>query len=133
MISTRLTAGKPHPPTFTSPIHKTLDTLYVILKWKKPENDGGDPNIRYRLVYKEINDTLPRIIKDLNVTQFIVVKLKPGARYRFQVFAVNSGGESDPAQEIYSVSPDALGLYQFFARLGNLLRISRYIRFVLKM
>lgn len=59
------------------------------------------------------NGKIHQIRQDVVLTKDTVEGLAPGVRYMFQVFAINSEGESDPAQEFYDVSKDAsvLGLY----------------------
>ena len=86
----------------------------MVLKWRRPTNDGGDSNLRYRVAYTEVKTGKDQgkatNVTGLTVTQYTVRGLKPGVTYKFQVFASNRGGESEPAEEQYLVSADALGL-----------------------
>ncbi|KAK1902396.1 Titin, partial [Dissostichus eleginoides] len=69
---------------------------YVYLRWRKPDFDGGSPNISYNLECKskdaedweKLNNTI------LTDTFFLADKCKENQTYTFRVQTINEGGES---------------------------------------
>lgn len=77
------------------------------LKWKKPEDDGGNPIKEYTI---EKMDTatgkwirVGRAPGDSDDPSFDVTGLNPGSEYMFRVCAVNDEGESEPLTTPFGV------------------------------
>ena len=70
------------------------------LSWAPPEDDGGTPVLRYliRLMDLDCSEWIPACEVTAPATSTTVRNLKPGHLYRFEVYAVNKEGESEPTQ-----------------------------------
>ena len=108
--------GSPSKPTITSAAPAMLTKLKFKLKWNKPENDGGDPNIEYRVSYQSYQNGLLKENKTIGKTEETEMEideeyLVAGRTYSFKVTAINKGGESNAGVLRLTVSPDAGMLY----------------------
>jgi len=73
---------------------------HVKLSWVAPEDDGGTPILRYliRLMDLDCNEWISACEVNAPTTAATVKNLKPGHLYRFEVYAINKEGDSEPAQ-----------------------------------
>lgn len=101
------------------PLSEILDDTKFTLKWRKPEENGGDSKIRYKVRYTTIvADGKNAEKKELETSKLEIELsgLKLGTQYTVEVVAINKGGESDPATRLYQV-PNVGGECPFFAKL----------------
>ena len=82
-----------------------LDSDSFTLMWKRPQETGGDPTISYRVRYTEVRadgtgDVTEKTTTDLKLE---ITGLKLQTQYKFEVFATNRGGDSEPAIALYQV------------------------------
>ncbi|TMS38626.1 hypothetical protein L596_005310 [Steinernema carpocapsae] len=96
--------GKPSPPQ--GPLNiKDIVGDGATLSWKPPEDDGGDPLIKYVVEAQDIDEKgkfVPVGECDSTKTKLKITGLKNKGNYKFRVKAVNKEGESDPlANEDY--------------------------------
>ena len=77
----------------------------MTLSWDPPANDGGTPIINYRIQYrlKGTNEWLEFSHPPSTNTSATITGLTSGARYDFQVSAVNAVGQSSWVLGIYDV------------------------------
>ena len=70
------------------------------LSWAPPEDDGGTPVVRYliRLMDLDCAEWITACEVTAPTTSTTVRNLKPGHLYRFEVYAINKEGESEPTQ-----------------------------------
>ena len=70
------------------------------LSWAPPEDDGGTPVLRYliRLMDLDCSEWITACEVTAPATATTVRNLKPGHLYRFEVYAINKEGESEPTQ-----------------------------------
>jgi hypothetical protein len=80
---------EPVPPTN---IKTKLNTNYITVYWKQPNNDGGKPIIGYHIIDIFSGLTIQNIPP--NETSFNVYNLIPGKKYLFKVSAINVVGKS---------------------------------------
>ena len=73
---------------------------HVKLSWAPPEDDGGTPVLRYliRLMDLDCSEWITACEVTAPATSTTVRNLKPGHLYRFEVYAINKEGESEPTQ-----------------------------------
>jgi titin len=70
---------------------------FVFLKWRRPDYDGGSPNIGYALESKEAGaaEWVPLHEDLITSTYFMADKCVEKQTYQFRVQTCNEGGESD--------------------------------------
>jgi len=73
---------------------------HVKLSWAPPEDDGGSPIQRYliRMMDLDCGEWITACEVTAPTTAATVKNLKPGHLYRFEVYAINKEGESEPSQ-----------------------------------
>jgi len=71
---------------------------HVKLSWVAPEDDGGTPIIRYllRMMDLDCNEWITACEVNAPTTAATLKNLKPGHLYRFEIYAINKEGESEP-------------------------------------
>ena len=101
---------------------------HVKLSWAPPEDDGGTPVLRYliRLMDLDCSEWITACEVTAPATSTTVRNLKPGHLYRFEVYAINKEGESEPTQ---SEPVKAEAPYSEFNIIGE--KISKYFSFSL--
>ena len=107
-LSLSLLAGAPGQPIIYKPEFDTeITETSFTLKWKRPDDTGGDDDIEYIVRYREEpkNET-PGPWKEVKTwrLEYDVEDLEQNT-YRFEVFAQNKGGKSSASQRIVTVSP----------------------------
>jgi len=77
-----------------------FDKDFVDLKWEVPENDGGKPITGYRVERRSGMKTafVQQGKTDAKTLKLKAIKLTEGTQYMFRVFAINSIGQSEPAE-----------------------------------
>ena len=72
---------------------------HVKLSWVTPEDDGGTPILRYliRMMDLDCSEWITACEVTAPTTAATVKNLKPGHLYRFEVYAINKEGDSEPA------------------------------------
>ena len=77
-----------------------FDKEWVDLKWEVPESDGGEPITGYLIERRDVKKTafVNQGNTDANTLNLKAIKLIEGTQYMFRVFAINSIGQSEPAE-----------------------------------
>ncbi|MCA9329922.1 fibronectin type III domain-containing protein, partial [Candidatus Saccharibacteria bacterium] len=77
----------------------------MLLSWDPPEYNGGSPIIDYILQYRihGTNEWIDYVHSPSIITSYVVGGLDPGARYDFQVSAINAVGQSEWVLGVYDV------------------------------
>ena len=86
----------PGKPTITN-TETNVDVNFIVT-WRKPDEDGGDPNLKYRLEWrKQPIDDNTEVGKEENIkeTRFKITGLEYESEYEVKLFAVNSEGDSE--------------------------------------
>ena len=90
--------GAPGRPIIYSPLSTSLTKESFILKWRRPEETGGDDDITYTVRYSVASHTNPSpwIMKTITTKrlQVKITNLDNKVLYKFEVTAKNRGGES---------------------------------------
>ena len=93
-----LFVGAPGRPIIYSPSSTLLTKDSFTLKWRRPEETGGDDNITYIVRYQVVRDKNPSLwITKTIATKELQLKvsgLVNKVTYKFEVIAKNKGGES---------------------------------------
>ena len=91
-------ADKPSPPRNFQVT--AFDKDFVDLKWEVPENDGGEPITGYLVERRDVTKTafVQQGKTDAKTLNLKATKLIEGTQYMFRVFAINSIGQSEPAE-----------------------------------
>ena len=114
-----LCAGRPSRPVIIEPLLDVLEDTTFTLKWRRPEEDGGDADISYKVRYASVatsDESTEKKELKTSSQEIEVRDLELSTQYLVEVFAINAGGESDPATRLYQ-SPNIEGenflLYHF--------------------
>ena len=103
----------PGKPTITNTGDEVDSTF--ILTWLKPNYDGLDSIIKYKVEWRKKPITDASVFfdeKNIDATQLTVNNLEGGAEYEFKVFAENRAGFSEPDTMTFRVRK---GSGKFFA------------------
>ncbi|XP_015764588.1 PREDICTED: myomesin-1-like [Acropora digitifera] len=76
------------------------------LKWRRPQDDGGDKNIEYIVRYREQTESKPGPWKEFvtKKQEHRIKNLGKDKNYKVEVMARNKGGNSSPDQRFYSTT-----------------------------
>ena len=101
-----LVSGAPGRPIIYEPPSTNLDVSSFTLKWKRPDDDGGDANIVYKISYRDETDPdIPGPWNNEETSELEAdIKDLDAKWYKFEVRAANEGGESEPAEKYYRIS-----------------------------
>ena len=97
-------SGAPGRPIIYEPSSTNLDKSSFTLKWKRPEDNGGDSDIVYKIRYRDEtdpDDPGPWNNEETSELEIDIKDLDKLKRYKFEVSATNKGGESEPAEKYY--------------------------------
>ena len=91
-----------NPPGAPRSLEAVGGNARVTLSWTVPASDGGAPVTRYEYRYTTGTSAFPdswtRVPGEADTREVTFEELDNGTRYRFQVRAVNSAGEGEPAE-----------------------------------
>ena len=92
---TEVTTLEAPPTDFNAPTFPTIQSTYVVVSWKEPDNPNGiltQYEVLYRPLLGELisYQTLP-----VNMTQVNITGLTPFTLYEFKIVVSNSAGETD--------------------------------------
>ena len=97
-----LVSGAPGRPIIYEPSSRNLDVSSFTLKWKRPEDTGGDSDIVYKIRYRDETDPDrpgPWNTEETSELEVDIEDLDKSKQYKFEVRATNKGGESEPAEK----------------------------------
>ncbi|XP_041366543.1 twitchin-like isoform X3 [Gigantopelta aegis] len=77
---------------------KDINKDSVTLKWKPPEDDGGNELTGYRVEKLDMKKGRWEKVADVTGQKCVVPKLTEGNEYKFRVIAENKNGESEPLE-----------------------------------
>ena len=86
--------SKPEGPLDVSDVHAEGCKL----KWKKPEDDGGEPILNYQIEKQDTETGRWVPVCTSREPEADITGLIPGHEYKFRVKAVNAEGESEPLE-----------------------------------
>ena len=120
-------AGEPGRPIIYEPKGIDIEETSFTLKWRRPQDDGGDKNIEYIIRYRNETETKAGPWK-----QFITKKqehriknLGENKNYKVEVevMARNKGGNSSPDERFYRIWTSKSKIYVF----SNIFVVSYHI------
>lgn len=99
------------PPSGPLNITNTITLLNAtsfMLKWTRPPQDGGDPQLKYDIEYSKSNSEGKFVHwnsrKSITGQEYNVTGLERGSRYEFRVFVSNiAGRKREPASKEFNV------------------------------
>ncbi|XP_078378792.1 neural cell adhesion molecule 2-like isoform X2 [Oculina patagonica] len=85
-----------------------LNTTSFMLRWTRPPQDGGDPDLKYDIEYSKANSEGKFVHwnsrKGIEGQEYNVTGLARGSRYEFRVFVSNiAGRKREPASKEFNV------------------------------
>lgn len=91
---------EPGPPIIYSPSSTLLTKDSFTLKWRRPDETGGDDDITYIVQYRVEKDNKkgPWIKDTTKGLQYDFDDLDNKVQYKFEVIAENKGGKSSPGE-----------------------------------
>lgn len=92
---------KPSKPLEVTAIN--YNSKEIIIKWKKPESDGGSAITSYT-IYDNSNKTQIAKVSDPNLQEITLTNLVEGKSYVFYMKAVNANGSGDSSELTTSVT-----------------------------
>ena len=100
--------GPPSGPYTITNTVTWLNSTSFTLKWTRPSNDGGDPDLSYDIEYsKETPDGKYvhwNSRKKIDAQEYNVSGLESGSKYEFRVFVSNIAGRKlEPAIKEFNV------------------------------
>ena len=76
------------------------DRVYPKIHWKEPGN-GGSPIVKYIVEFKPVGIPWSKATKEyVNLTVYLMNKIKPGRSYDVRVVAKNKVGKSSPSNNL---------------------------------
>lgn len=98
--------GAPGRPIIYSPKNTLLTKDKFTLKWRQPEDDGGDGNIRYKLQYRveRKGSDGPWKTIETDKEEAEISQLDNKEKYKFVLIAINKGGESEKVEKYFDTN-----------------------------
>ncbi|PFX24083.1 neural cell adhesion molecule 2-like [Stylophora pistillata] len=96
----------PGRPIIYSPKNTLLTKDKFTLKWRQPEDDGGDGNIRYKLQYRveRKGSDGPWKTIETDKEEAEISQLDNKEKYKFVLIAINKGGESEKVETYFDTN-----------------------------
>lgn len=96
----------PGRPIIYQPKGTLIDTTSFTLKWRKPQDTGGDNEIEYIVKYRDQSEAKPGPWKEFKTKEleYQIKDLDRNKKYKFEVIAKNRGGESNPDERFYRIN-----------------------------
>lgn len=108
-LSGDLTDEVPGLPGMPKNLQGTVDKNKVTVSWEKPDDDGGSPLVKYRVIWGPLNRAEHGAGAERYVpaseTSAVLEDLFWGIQYAIEVSAWNKIGESVPSGPIYVTTP----------------------------
>ena len=103
------TTGPPSGPFNITNTVTQLNVTSFTLKWTRPPQDGGDPELKYDIEYSKANSEGKFVHwnsrKSITRQEYNVTGLERGSRYQFKVFVFNiAGRKREPAGKEFNVT-----------------------------
>lgn len=98
--------GAPGRPIIYSPEGGLLEEDEFTLKWRRPEDDGGDSNIKYKLEYRveRKGSDGPWKTIETEKEEAKISQMDNQETYKFVLVAINKGGESEKVIKYYNTN-----------------------------
>lgn len=108
-------AGEPGRPIIYEPKDINIEETSFTLKWRRPQDDGGDKNIEYIVRYRDQTEDKPGPWKEFitKKQQHRIKDLGQHKRYKVEVMARNKGGNSSPDERFYHTGKFISKIYIF--------------------
>jgi len=102
------TTGPPSGPFYITNTVTQLNATSFTLKWTRPPQDGGDPELKYDIEYSKANSEGKFVHwnsrKSITGQEYNVTGLERESRYQFKVFVFNiAGRKREPASKEFNV------------------------------
>lgn len=102
------TTGPPSGPFYITNTVTQLKATSFTLKWTRPPQDGGDPELKYDIEYSKANSEGKFVHwnskKSITGQEYNVTGLERRSRYQFRVFVFNIvGRKREPASKEFNV------------------------------
>lgn len=96
----------PGRPIIYSPKGGLLEEDEFTLKWRRPEDDGGDSNIKYKLEYRveRKGSDGPWKTIETEKEEAKISQMDNQETYKFVLVAINKGGESEKVIKYYNTN-----------------------------
>ena len=97
--------GAPGRPIIYEPKGTLIDTTSFTLKWRKPQDTGGDNEIEYIVKYRDQSKRKPGPWKEFQTKEleYQIKDLDRNKKYKFEVIAKNRG-EGNPDERFYRIN-----------------------------
>ncbi|XP_074633381.1 neural cell adhesion molecule 2-like [Acropora palmata] len=94
---------EPGRPIIYEPKDMDLEETSFTLKWRRPQDDGGDKNIEYIVRYRDETESKPGPWKEFvtKKQEHRIKNLGKDKKYKVEVMARNKGGNSSPDERFY--------------------------------
>ena len=118
-------AGEPGRPIIYEPKDMYLEETSFTLKWRRPQDDGGDKNIEYIVRYRDETERKAGPWKEF-VTKKQEHRIKSLGKdkiYKVEMMARNKGGNSSPDERFYLTTQIRSKIYVF----SNIFIVSYHI------
>ena len=92
-----------------------LEETSFTLKWRRPQDDGGDKNIEYIVRYRDQTESKPGPWKEFvtKKQEHRIKNLGKDKTYKVEVMARNKGGTSSPDERFYRIRKPKSKIYVF--------------------
>ena len=102
-----------------------LEETSFTLKWRRPQDDGGDKNIEYIVRYRDHTESKPGPWNEFvtKKQEHRIKNLGKDKKYKVEVMARNKGGNSSPDERFYDTTKITGKIYVF----SNIFIVSYHI------
>ena len=108
-------AGEPGRPIIYEPKGRNIEKTSFTLKWRRPQDDGGDKDIEYIVRYRDETETKPGPWNTFTTKkqEHKIKDLGEDKKYKVEVMAKNKGGNSSADERFYNTGKPKSKIYIF--------------------
>ena len=108
-------AVEPGRPFIYEPKGVDIEETSFTLKWRRPQDDGGDKNIQYIVRYRDETERKAGPWKEFitKKQEHSIKDLGEHKIYKVEVMARNKGGNSSPDERLYRIGKPKGKIYIF--------------------